>query len=367
MAVIKEKTSKGELRFKVRVRKADGTWHPQVTCYSKAEGLQVEADLKLKTLRDLELQSKVPLEYRNMTLLTYEDYWERWAKECRNHVSEGWKITQDQMNRDFIVPEIGKMPLVDIKQQDIKRLLDKAEDMGNGRRRAAESMSKIYNYLHKIFGDAINHFELLTVNPVQNKFRRKVIKKERAFLTPEQSWKLLNYTRDHWAGPAIWVQTLAALRIGETQPLLVSSLRFDEGHILIKSSYCRKTKKIKPNPKQGNWGKAPIAPELAEYLKEKVAGKGPTDFACPGPNGAMLEHSWFIKVLPRLCQEAGVPKITPHELRHSATELYVNAGASTEDIRRLLNHSSISTTMRYIHRTEERLLGIAAHLKPVRQ
>lgn len=199
---------------------------------------------------------------------------------------------------------------------------------------------------------------------MQKKFKRKVHKKERAFLTPEQSWKLMNHTRDHWAGPAIWVQIQGALRIGETQPLLVSSIRFDEGHILIKSSYCRKTKKIKPNPKQGNWAKAPLSPELAEYLKAKLAGKSPDDFACPGPDGkAMLEHSWFIKILPRLCKEAGVPKITPHELRHSATELYVSAGASTEDVRRLLNHSSVSTTMRYIHRTDDRLIDLSKKLK----
>jgi site-specific recombinase XerD len=57
-------------------------------------------------------------------------------------------------------------------------------------------------------------------------------------------------------------------------------------------------------------------------------------------------------------------RVTPHELRHSCTELYVQAGASAEDLRRLLNHKSLAATIRYMHRTDERLQRIASQVGP---
>ncbi len=76
----------------------------------------------------------------------------------------------------------------------------------------------------------------------------------------------------------------------------------------------------------------------------------------------MLSYETYLRALRRACQEAGVPEVTPHELRHSCAELYVQAGATAEDIRRLLNQSSLTATARYMHRTDERLNLIASRL-----
>lgn len=79
-------------------------------------------------------------------------------------------------------------------------------------------------------------------------------------------------------------------------------------------------------------------------------------------SGSMLRYESFLLNLRKLCNLTGLPCITPHELRHSATELYLENGANTEDIRRLLNHSSVSTTLKYLHRTGSRLQNIADSL-----
>jgi site-specific recombinase XerD len=46
-------------------------------------------------------------------------------------------------------------------------------------------------------------------------------------------------------------------------------------------------------------------------------------------------------------------------MRHTATELWFSAGASMEDVRRLLNHKSSESTKRYAHRTEDQLNSLA--------
>jgi site-specific recombinase XerD len=110
---------------------------------------------------------------------------------------------------------------------------------------------------------------------------------------------------------------------------------------------------------------------LHDFLFELSKGKKPDDFVCLSLAGGMLSYEAFVaRTLPGLCKKAGVKRITPHELRHSCTELYVQAGASSEDLRRLLNHKSLSATIRYMHRTDERLQGIAGKIgaeEPPRQ
>lgn len=81
-----------------------------------------------------------------------------------------------------------------------------------------------------------------------------------------------------------------------------------------------------------------------------------SDFVVTGKNGGMLNYRVLLYGLKKLCVETGVHEITPHELRHAATELYIHFGGSNlEDIRRLLNHKTSACTMGYIHRTDDKL------------
>ena len=82
---------------------------------------------------------------------------------------------------------------------------------------------------------------------------------------------------------------------------------------------------------------------LADYLAdwEIKCSPLPLAFVTPGRGGAMLNYKVFLYGVKRICKMAGVPEVTPHELRHSFTELCIQfGGAKMEDIRRLLNHSS---------------------------
>jgi site-specific recombinase XerD len=75
----------------------------------------------------------------------------------------------------------------------------------------------------------------------------------------------------------------------------------------------------------------------------------------------MLSYQTLYKGLKALCRTAGLPEVSPHELRHSCTELWVHNGASKEDCGRQLNQSNASTTERYMHRTTDRLEAIGAN------
>jgi integrase len=52
-------------------------------------------------------------------------------------------------------------------------------------------------------------------------------------------------------------------------------------------------------------------------------------------------RAWF----NRAATEAGVPTLTPHELRHTAASLAVSAGANVLALSRMLGHANPSVTL----------------------
>lgn len=224
-----------------------------------------------------------------------------------------------------------------------------------------QTVLHIYNLLHKIFADAVEEYEFLDFNPVKAKYRPKLRKALRQFLKPDEARRLMQVCQGHWLGPAIWIGLLSGLSPSEIQALTWGSVNLVDRHITIKAAYIRKTKTLQPYPKQGEWGRAPMPQVLIDYLLPKRRQLSSQFVAC-GPKGEMLSYHSFYSGLKRLCREAGVTAVTPHELRHSCTELYVELGASLEDLRRLLNHKSSSVTATYVHQTNERLQKIATEV-----
>ncbi len=61
---------------------------------------------------------------------------------------------------------------------------------------------------------------------------------------------------------------------------------------------------------------------LMGYL-QKLKESSKTEFVAPGLKGGMLKYEILLSDLKKLCIKAGVKEVSPHKLRHSCTEIYV--------------------------------------------
>jgi site-specific recombinase XerD len=98
---------------------------------------------------------------------------------------------------------------------------------------------------------------------------------------------------------------------------------------------------------------------VMEYLAErdkaglKVVGKEPVLAAHDkvswgkGTIHAMRTESLRVK-LERLCQKAGVQKITPHALRHRKATRMLKETGNLENVKRVMGHQSADTTGIYL-------------------
>jgi len=350
MAIYRRKDNNGNTCYQTRVRDPFGRWFPAATFPRIEEAKRHERELLAERDKGALAKTQVRKD------LTFAEYWELWRNECRSRSSVGWRMSQDQMARDYLLPKLGRLRLCEIRSQHIAVAINQVKALG----RSAQTQMHVYSVLHKMFGDAVDYFEYLEKNPVLRRDRPRIPRTERDFLSPQETERLLRVSESHFLGPAIWIACLSGLRPSEVQALRWSSVNFDRQQILIREAYKRRIRKIEPYPKQTDLGFAPMPAPLMEYLGRRRQGASPDAFVAPGLKGGMLSYEILLFGVKRLCREAGIKEVSPHELRHSCTELYIQAGASAEDIRRLLNQSCLSVTMRYIHRTDDRLSGIAA-------
>jgi integrase len=219
--------------------------------------------------------------------------------------------------------------------------------------------------MHHIFGDAMGYYHLIASNPVTKRDRPTVIRVEQKHLKPAEAKKLLANSRDRYIGPAVWLATLGALRPNEVQALRFDAINFDRNVIEVRAGFKRKVNKLEPFPKGRRAGEVPMPKPLRELLLKLSAGKKPDDFVIPGVRGEMLSYGTFHKHLAQLLQEFDLPLVSPHKLRHSATELWIEHGATEEDLIRLLNHSGAGAVRHYIHRSSERLHSLASKIDVV--
>jgi integrase len=90
----------------------------------------------------------------------------------------------------------------------------------------------------------------------------------------------------------------------------------------------------------------PLPDFLLPYLARQCEGRGRDDLLFPGDDGGYLKRphagsGWFDKAV----RASGVPRTTPHDLRHTAASLAVSAGANVKAVQKMIGHASAAMTL----------------------
>jgi type 1 fimbriae regulatory protein FimB len=86
-----------------------------------------------------------------------------------------------------------------------------------------------------------------------------------------------------------------------------------------------------------------------------LAGRSdPSDYLFTSQKGGKLTPNAVWRVFTTIAGEAGIAGRTLHSLKHTRVTLALQGGMGLADVRQLAGHKSLSSTLRYVHSTDER-------------
>jgi integrase len=97
-------------------------------------------------------------------------------------------------------------------------------------------------------------------------------------------------------------------------------------------------------PKAHKQRSVPLPKFLVPLLARQCEGKQRTALLFGDGGHLRRPHTvsgWFAKAV----STANVPRVTPHDLRHTAASLAVSAGANVKALQRMLGHASAAMTL----------------------
>jgi integrase len=317
----------------------------------KIDASNFEANVKIRLAQGLPGEEPLPGVIGSSVGIKFSDFAQIWLKNYGTvHKGEESLINDRQIIRDYLVPAFGQMDLDWIKKRDIARLQGQLSSEG---RLKPKTINNIVGLAHTIFAVAVE-WEYLRSNPCEKVPPIEVPEQDFDFWTFEERDQFLSWSKrnDEDLYDIIAFAVNTGLRKGEMRGLLRDCIDFERRMIIVRRSYSYKTGKLKEHTKSKKIRRVPMNDVVFAIMKKRFFLPMTAQvFDCDFQH---IVQRWF-----RPAQvEAGVHSISFHDLRHTFASLLAMAGVSIFDIQKLLGHSDIKTTMRYMHLAPEHLSGL---------
>ncbi|GAB7481078.1 hypothetical protein OUHCRE19_33490 [Enterobacter asburiae] len=154
-----------------------------------------------------------------------------------------------------------------------------------------------------------------------------------------EHWR--NAKPDHEALALLRFLALTGLRLGETRHLRLEDVDWSHKMITLRHT------------KNGKLRRVPVCDKAFVLLTEQHQHLGDKGWVFPG-NGTDNPVSEPRRLQKRLCEAAGIPPFTIHEMRHTFATKLIESGADINIVKDLLGHSTIKVTELYVHSSPAR-------------
>ncbi len=165
---------------------------------------------------------------------------------------------------------------------------------------------------------------------------------------------------------------VGGLRFGEAVALTISDIDFLRCRIDLHRNAVTVGGTVVVGTLKSNPSRQLVLPRFAiEAIAQTARGKSRDDLLWPAERGGYLRtpgaRSWLAGAVAR-CQAADpeFPRVTAHDLRHTAASLAIHSGANPKVVQRMLGHASAAMTLDvYADLFESDLDAVAAALDAV--
>lgn len=241
--------------------------------------------------------------------------------------------------RVHVEPRWGPVAVCDVVFTEVQAWVSELSG-----RRGPTTVIRAYGVLAAVLDDAVRDRRVLT-NPARGVDLPRKVRREHVYLTHEQVHALAAAAGER--APMVLLLAYCGLRWGEAAALRVRDVNVLRRRLsVVQNAVEVGSKVIVGTPKSHKRRTVPVPAFLLEDVARQCEGKGPDDLLFPSPTGGYLrpprgEGGWFDGAVRR----SGVPRLTPHGLRHTAASLAVSAGANVKAVQKMLGHASAAMTL----------------------
>ena len=246
-------------------------------------------------------------------------------------------------------PRLGHLPAGAVKKTDV--LAIQAMLKGEGFL-APKTINLITGLIHKIFDDG-HSWGYVTTNPSHGISSMKCPEIEYSFWSFEERDLFLNFAKqeNYLLYEVIAFAVHTGLRRGEVEGLLRNALDFDRREIIVKRSFCHKMHVLNDYTKGKNIRRVPMNRVVLEVLENRRDIVG----------DEKIFNFDFVHLMSRqfrpMQRAAKVTEIKFHDLRHTFASHLAMSGVNLFDVQKLMGHTELKTTQRYMHLAPDHLLG----------
>ncbi|MBW3090393.1 tyrosine-type recombinase/integrase [Bifidobacterium miconisargentati] len=348
--IVKYTTSKGEVRYRVRYRKPDGTqtdkrgfkrkkdaenWAAEHVTIAKATGTFIDPQAGNRLFRDM---------------------YESWLSMKKPFWKPSQLETTETSYRTHVGPKWGGRRIGDITNAELQEWVGTlALD------RSASVVLRAKGIVSAVLDRAVED-RLIAENPCKGlDLPRKPVRKERRVYLPiprlvrfaEECGKAMNLGAERRA--LVLLLGFCGLRWGEAAGLRREDVDLERGLLTVRHNIVWvRGRPVEGTPKSYEMRNVPMPVIVSDALRPLLAERHAGDRVFSDTGGGPIRmqsvsavrgnRTWWPSALKRLGWEHD-DWPSPHDLRHTAASIAVHAGANVKALQRMLGHKSAAMTL----------------------
>lgn len=256
------------------------------------------------------------------------------------HHKPSWAARLESIWRVHVEPKWGRRRISDILQTEVQSWIAEMK-------LSASSVAHAHTVLAGILDDAVSDRRLAT-NPARGVNMPRKVDRTRNYLTAAQVRALADESKHP---EIVWLLATTGVRWGEMAALRIRDIDLARGRIRIERSASKvNAQTIIGTTKTHAARSVGVSASVLKLLAPAMVAKSPDELLWTRANGQPLRPPttthWFGAAVKR-CQAADVkfPRVTVHELRHTAASLMIAKGANVKTVQSQLGHKTATMTL----------------------
>lgn len=303
---------------------------------------------------------------------TLKSYLLQWLEDKRTQIRPGTLRSYAWIVNKHIIPNIGHLPLADIKPQHIQALYRKLQSPPINL--SSQSVLNAHRILVQALNLAVN-WDLLQKNAAKVVRPPRPDSEEMRVWNKEELTEFLRSTEQSRYHIAYVILSATGMRLGEALGLKWSDIDFQRSKIKVQRAlaYTGKGYEIQRPKTKSGVRNIDVPPNVLKQLlvhKEKQAVEQSkaqelweaNDWVVASVLGRPIQQHNIRMQFHKSVQRAGLPRIRMHDLRHTHATLLLEKGVHPKSVQERLGHSDVSLTLNTYSHVSPSLQEAAAML-----